>query len=400
MAATTTVEQKETLLAIAARFADDLRQRPGVQGAFLYGSLARGDLSPFSDVDVAVIYRDGSVPPYNAEHRLVDGVKVDAISFDLAAIRLMATHPPDEVTGVGYLDWLAIEGLLLGDDQHVLYDPQHAIWEAKRGIRARTSYEAIARRTVAVWMREMDALLTHAREALAHGNLSDAIWKSADVARWARGTLTTLGRHKELAVAAQRVGVDELPPPVRELLAMEAPPKQAVAAKLAAAEDLWRYSVAQAWDAILSRLVAAGVDRPLKIKLVGDYNLFWRGERLHELGRVPAEVEYSFRASHCELERDNAAGANGVLGFCGTSDEITGRWAAIAKALAAHGHDVSPIVGALLASAEYQRLAAALDRANDAVQPSVRTPAEATHAVELATAVRDMVARVANWRNA
>lgn len=390
------MEQKKRLLAIAARFADDLRQRPGVQGAFLYGSLMRGDLSPFSDVDVVVIYHDGSAPPYSAEHRLVDGVKVDAIGFDMAAIRLVADHPPGDMIGVGYFDWLAIEGLLLGDDQHVLYDPQHAIWEAKRRIGARTSYEAIARRTVAVWMREMDAHLSHAREALAHGNPSDAIWKSADVARWARGTLTALGRHKELAVAAQRVGVDGLPPLVRELVALEAPPRQAVAAKLAAAEDLWRYSVAQAWDPILSHVVAAGVDRPLKMELVGSYNLFWRGERLHELGRVPAEVEHSFRVSRRELERDNAAGANGALSFCGTSDEITERWAAIARALAAHGHDVSPVVSALLASAEYQELAAALDRANDAVQPPGRTPAEARHAVELATAVRDMVAGVAN----
>ncbi len=44
-----------------ALFADLVRQRygPKLRGVFLFGSRARGDASPFSDVDLAVIVADG-----------------------------------------------------------------------------------------------------------------------------------------------------------------------------------------------------------------------------------------------------------------------------------------------------------------------------------------------------
>lgn len=83
-----------------------LRAR-GVQGLSLFGSLARGEAGPQSDVDVAITIDRGIVPPGFASFALLDGLsgdlrrllnrKVDVVPVVGARTRIAARIARDRV---------------------------------------------------------------------------------------------------------------------------------------------------------------------------------------------------------------------------------------------------------------------------------------------------------------
>jgi len=138
-----------------------------------------------------------------------------------------------------------------------------------------------------------------------------------------------------------------------------------------------------------------GVQEPEKLELIGDYGLYWPGPRLHELGRVLAEVDLALNWGAFELEHQAPLSAwSRLWGVHPQSAER--RWRAISAALNDIGLDVSDVVDGLLADTAFKQLSARSDTAyKHAQDPTVSEPQVRTAAQQAEELCRRMEAALA-----
>lgn len=136
----------ETQRRIVASVLAECERDPDTLGLLIEGSLARGDASPRSDVDLRTLLVDGAKRPFRAE--IIEGVRLEVryMDFDRALSRLRET--PMDV--YGYIDG------------RILYDPSDRLAALFREARSRfAEYRASEdeRRRLIYW-------LTTAREKI------------------------------------------------------------------------------------------------------------------------------------------------------------------------------------------------------------------------------------------
>jgi hypothetical protein len=381
-----TSARQEKLLAIARRYVDENHSRPGVAGMVLYGSLASGDppeLTQFSDVDIALIL-DRELPAHFTEHRLLDGVKVDVLFFHIDTARGLVSRQPERLYQDGWLTQYLIKSFLLGDPATVVFDPTGEIARIREQFRGMTTHAQMALTDARRWVEEIEQeLLTTARKQLREGDFEEALKRAGWTLRWLEGTLQTVAATKKLPPATERLDLPQFILLAAELRQILSPGRAAVEAYWQAAHALWDHTFRNLFEPIRAELRRAGVTEPDKLELVGDYRLFWGGNRLHEYGRVIAEVDLSFTWSQHELDQANEFHALDLLWACDAEDTRR-RCEGLVDALKAVGHDISRHVEPLLAASTFELLAAEADQALAATQRQNCSSEEAERAVDLA----------------
>jgi hypothetical protein len=366
----------------------------------LYGSLASGDppeLTQFSDVDIALIL-DRELPAHFTEHRLLDGVKVDVLFFPIDTARRLASQQPERLYQDGWLTQYLIKSFLLGAPATVLFDPTGEIARIRERFRGMTTYAHMALTDARRWVREIEQeLLTTARKQLREGDFEEALKRAGWTVRWLEGTLQTFTSTKNLPLAAARLDLAEFVSLATELRQIMSPSQAAVEAYWQAAHALWDHTFRHLFEPIRAELRRAGVTEPDELELVGDYHLFWGGNRLHEYGRVIAEVDLSLTWSRYELDQARPLHALDLLWACDAEDTRR-RCEGLVDALKAVGHDVSHLVEPFLAASAFEPLAAEADRALAATRRQDRSRAESERAVSLAQELHRMVRDTLNAR--
>jgi hypothetical protein len=392
------LDKREQLLKVAHRYAVERAREPGVVGVLLYGSLASPDgaaeLTPLSDVDVAVILDDAlPVPAHFTEHRMRDGVKVDALVFPLATICALAEDPPERLWGRGWLLQFVLRTLLLAGEDALLYDPTGALSAVRRDLRARTGYEALATADAVRWLQDYEENgLAAARAALAAGE-----WEAArERAGWAVDALghipPMLAGRKQMERAAALLGMDGFVEATAALRDLLSPTPGDLAAYRDAGQTLWRQVQAQFFEPVADDLrCRAGVADPGRVELPGDRPLFWPGNRVHEFGRVVGDCDLTFTWSRFAEESGNRLSAFRFL-WPAEPERVTARCRAVADALWEQGFDARGRIDALFTDGEYRRLCAEAEDAKALAVPLPATAENAARAVELGEQMRRSLA--------
>jgi predicted nucleotidyltransferase len=374
---------QKRLHAVATRCAQDLQAPHRPVALLLYGSLARGGLTPFSDVDIAVIV-PGALPAYRVEHRLVDDVKVDVIFCQMAALTDLNVHVPQSLVGSHQVSSFLLESLLIGPERTVLFDPTGAIRRVKQELRRLTSYEKLA----LPWGREVyHELLTNelapAVEQFQEGDWTGAMERARRIAWDLCITLRILTGSKDTEAAARRHNIPQFSLIVEAVKQFCSPHPEAVQAVCLALGSLWEYALQTAYEPAIERLVEVGVNEPERLELIGTYAFYWSGCRLTELGRVTADVDLSLQWSRFELERQDCTGALWALRKCDSAPAITRIWAALGTALLEAGHDLTALVRSLLDDPEFRRRGEVVERARQELRPVTASRANAQRALSL-----------------
>jgi predicted nucleotidyltransferase len=388
----------KTLLAMARKYAGSRQSEPGIAGIVLYGSLTSGDppeLTPFSDVDMALIL-DRELPAHFIEHRLADGIKLDVIFLQIDALRDLVARKPERLYQGGWLLQFLIKSFLQGNEDAILFDRTGEIARTRQKLKELTTYRQMVLPDARRWLEAAEKeYLTAAGERLRQGDFKGAMEKCGGV-WWMLGDIArTLASTKNLEVAADRLGIPGFYATATELRQMFAPTASSIQAYRLAAHSLWDYTLHHIFESIRAELVQAGAEQPDKLELTGDYPLFWPGNRIHEFGRVIAEVNLSFAWSRFEQERGNLPEALSMLWACG-SDRATRRCEGLAAALKDAGYNVSHIVTPCLEDPEFRRLAAEVDQAGKETQLRSASSAEAERAIQLAQELRETMAQKVN----
>ncbi len=369
------------LLGVARTYAKSLQGRPGLVGTLLYGSLIRGELTQFSDIDLAIFY--GDTPPCRIEHRVVNGVKVDLIAFPMADVTALLDPLPASLD-VGFPFSYVLESLLLGDGDSLLYDPTGELKRVKTRLGEQLSYAALNRASLRRGYRDYYLISRdEARSLLKTGDFGKAL-DNAQGAGW--GLEYLLGAatlRKDTRKAAEELGIPDFAGKAEELAALLAPALETAEAVLADTQALWNYSLGAAMPLVRDCLGAKGIAKPDRLELIGDHNLFWPGERLHEFGRVISEVDLSLRWCRADMDAGRGATALQRLWACRGSEGIRRRLGALANALNGAGYDCAAPLETMISSAEFTRLAERLDQATRAAERTPATPAAAHHALAL-----------------
>lgn len=380
------------LLSVALPYAESLRNRPGLVGILLYGSLVRGSLTAFSDIDMAIFYEDS--PVCRIEHRVVDHIKVDLIAFPLTDVTKLL-HPIPSSLDVGFPFSYVLESLLLGDSESILYDPSGELRRVKTRLDEQTSFPALKLASCSNGYHQYYRTgRDKAGKLLEQGDFLGAL----DQAQWSGWALTHLLREfttlKDTREAAERLEILDFAGRSEELAAILAPSHEDSEAVWAATQALWEYSLQAAAAPVREHLRAQGVSEPDGLELIGNYDLFWPGDRLHEFGRVIGEVDLSLRWCRSDLDRGKGAAALKRLWACQGQQIIRHRWECLAAALTATGYDCSAIIEAMLNGTEFTRLGKRLDEAVQASQRKDATAEMAHHTLELTDDMEQLLLKV------
>lgn len=377
---------RQKLMAVAREYADRLAPEPDVVGMALYGSLASGEppeLTHLSDVDIALIL-DRELPAHFTEHRLVNGVKVDVLLFSLDTVRGLVREPPQSLYGGGWVLHFLIKSFLLGGAEAILFDPTGEIARVKRALNSGAAYRALAVPDARRWTEEFArAYLVPAAQHLGREEWSDALNK-AGAALWLLDpALQMLAAAKTPEKVARRLGVARFYEIAAELRKQAGPDADAYDSFAQAAQALWAGTRPRVFEPIRERLLRAGVPDPDRLELAGDHALFWAGNRIHEFGRVIAEVDLSFVWSREKQEQGDLFGAQQMLWAC-DAERTRKRCEGLAAALDAMGYNVYDIVTEGLEDVEFHRLAAAVDERQRSLYQRMVSPEQARQGVDLA----------------
>ncbi|MBM3216629.1 nucleotidyltransferase domain-containing protein [Candidatus Poribacteria bacterium] len=387
---------RERLWTTARTFAATLENRPNVVGLILYGSLAHGGLTPFSDVDIAAVM-DGALPEHFAEHRVVGGIKADLIFVERESLLDLLVHVPKhfyEPERTWTFEYV-LDSLVRAGPEVALYDPTGLIERVQTELQRLTSFRRLVLPSAQWWFRQAETNpLTEAKAHLQAGEAGVARGKACHAAGDFCRAFAWVNGEKEFRVAAERLGLSEAIDLWVEIERLRPFDRDAAGELWAATGALWRFTLERAYNSVLDALRQVGVQDPEAQELTGSDALFWPGNRIHELGRVAAEMKTSL--DWCRYDIDHGETRDGIerLWACETAASIRERWEGIRDTLGNLDHDVSGIVDPMLADAEFARLSERMDRARDAIRPPFATPSDAARTVGLATRLSELLRSV------
>ncbi|MGC4045869.1 MAG: nucleotidyltransferase domain-containing protein [Armatimonas sp.] len=333
----------ELLKSVADSWTEELKSRPGVVGVFLYGSLARGAdaLHEFSDVDVALVLEDNDIPAQYAEHRLLDRVKTDTTLLPASTLDGWQQTPPTRLYEGHWTNSLFLSALTQNNDSILLYDPQDRV----RGARAALpDYKTLVLPEVRRWITRFrtECLEKAAAEPEKLYELLHPWWLRSIATHWAD--------KKSFPIAAAQL---ELPEIIEDMVRWEA---------------LLEYPtehLEQVCDAYvrLGELAQTDfysqLDIPSDLEIVGDWNVFWPGNRIHTMERVLAELPQTLRWSEFLRQQGKLAEARYILWPCDPAG-IRQRVAALRDALKSLGYDIEGLAEPFLSGSELSNSETAL----------------------------------------
>lgn len=378
-------ETRSRLWSVARGYTQVLTLRPNVVGLILYGSLARGGLTRFSDIDIAVLY-DEPVPPYWVEHRMTYGVRMDLLAERWEHLRALPDrtfHSLHEESGVsGYL----MESLLLGDEETVLYDPTGEVRRIKKAVRDTVPFERLGRHAASGFFHYLTAeKLPEVEDHLRRGDTAKATERAAKLAQMFCAVLRQLTSIKTPEEAAERFGLHEFVPTLTRLHEIVLPGWQEMSALYAASRGFLDLFLVQVYAPLLERMKRSGVVDPPEYEFVGAHSFWWGDSqpRLWELGRAVGEWDYSLNwwGAHVEEGRPDRALELNLAG--NDSGWYVERWDRLVEAMRREGFDVSDRFVKMRVSPDYLKAVRALDDAHARVYRRSPTPADAVEAVAL-----------------
>ncbi len=388
---TETTEIRKRLLSVAIPYAESLKERPGLNGILLYGSLVTDRLTPFSDIDLAIFY-DGE-PACRIEHRVVSGEKLDLIAFPLEDVTKLLQPLPRSLD-VGFPFKFVLESLLLAEDDSILYDPTGELRRVKKRLLEAVSYSDLNRVSLSDGYHHFYRVnAEEARSLLEAGKFQEAL----DKAKWCGFALSLLIREhtgqKDVWKAAEQAGIPEFAAKREELASLSAPSNDAAEAVWTATQALWDHAL-DAMGPLKEQLREEGVTDPDRLEFNGEYGLFWPGEYLSEFGRTINEVDYSMLRCRHDLDQGKGAEALQHLFGCRGAEGIRRRWEALDVAFKGTGYDCAAHIEPMLQSEAFTRLGERLDRAMEAAAPQQATPETAQRALSLVAEMEGMLVKI------
>lgn len=373
---------RQRLLQVALPYAESLNGRAGVVGVMLYGSLVRGSLTPFSDVDIALFYE--SDPPHRIEHRLVSGTKVDLISFPLQDVTNLLDPIPSGLY-CGFPFSYVFESLLLAGPESILHDPTGEIARVKTRLLEETSYRRLAMAPIREELgRTYVDAIKDARHMLEQDCAREALGKAQRAADALAECACACTISKRTDEAADMLGMLAFAAHYYETMKLASAPEHVVEDVWAATRALWEHSKQAASVPLKDRLRQHGIGDLDHLELIGDYDLFWPGGGINELGRVLAEVDLSIRWCRSELDRGSGQQSLDYLWACKGSGGIRRRWERLDAALSDTGYDCSEMIKRMLQGEEFSTLGDRLDLLLLTIDKSPVIAADAKRAIELA----------------
>ncbi len=337
------------LLAVARVWAERLTEREGVVGVFLYGSLAGdpGQLTEFSDVDLALVLEDDFLPAHFAEHRVFEGVKTDTTLLSASTLRSWLAKPPERLYGGNWVHSLFLKALSHGDPEIILFDPSGLVSRVQKCL---PSHSTLIRPDVHRWLADyrtsrLEKARTQPetlRELLDSGRLS--------------AVLTMGAGEKNLVRAAEKSGCPELIELFARWESLLLPAPELLEAVCEAREALAECAIAHFYDRL---------SVPKETELCGEWPVFWWGNRLHTVERLQAELPLTVLWSRALRERGELLEAQGMLWPCDPAD-IRKRAQALCDALSEQGYDIENLTKEFLSSPALAGCEAAVEAAEAA----------------------------------
>lgn len=151
-------ELAKKYLRIAQQAVEAFRANPDVLGCAVYGSTARGEVHPKSDIDLLVLVKGSSV--YHWERRIIENISVNAALRSQDVLERMAHDEPYTIWGL--------------QEAQILYDPQGILQTLKSQARMTPEVEE---EFLGDLLDEARSLLGKAERALDEGDLeSSLLW--------------------------------------------------------------------------------------------------------------------------------------------------------------------------------------------------------------------------------
>jgi predicted nucleotidyltransferase len=384
--------RRQHLLQIALPYVESLKSRPHLVGILLYGSLVRGGITPFSDIDMALFYEGD--PPNRFEFRRAEGEKVDLISFPLEAVTKLLNPLPRSMDA-GFPFSYVLESLLLSGEDSILFDPTDELLRVKTRLKEEVSFAALNRVSLnkgyhAFYRPNYDT----ACSLLEQGDATGALEK----AKWCGGALGILlkehTRLKDPQEAADRLGIPDYATRRKALASLAAPTDEQAEAVRAATQTLWDFTLGRAAEPLKERLQSQGAGDTGRLELIGNYDLFWPGDILYEFGRLMEEVPYALR--RCRYDFDQGKGAESLqhLWGCRGTKGVKHRWERLGAALKGMGYDGDSVIEPMLESAEFIRLGERLEQAMKATETQEVNPETARRALALVGEMERLLVKV------
>jgi predicted nucleotidyltransferase len=349
-------EIRKKLMTAVEHQAEALRRRENVLGLTFYGSLATGDFTQFSDVDMIAVI-EGEEPEYHVEHRLLDGVKIDIMPLSISRIRRI---PENMQKGAqDYMSNTFVEAMMLGGSDVILHDPDGEIARIRESMREQISYQKLMlpriRAELGYMEKEYWQKMTSAYE---EGDYHRCAIFAKAAARWPLGdVLDILAGHKDVSVAAERLAIPHICDDYAKLEPMCQFSGDDMKKYHSALENAWKYSLSIIYEPLRKSLSDAGVPEPEKLELICDHRAFppYYGCRCMELGRAIAETNLSLRWAKYHISNGEHDQALGRLGFAFFPNSLVEQWENISKAVEHSGYDMGEIISAGLRDDEYKR---------------------------------------------
>ncbi|MBW3623811.1 MAG: nucleotidyltransferase domain-containing protein [Armatimonadetes bacterium] len=387
-------ETRKRLWRIDRSYVEVLTLRPNVAGLVVYGSLARGGLTRFSDIDIAVIC-DAPVTEYWVEHRMTYGARMDLLIERWDSLRTLPERTPHGLHEGTEISGYLMESLLLGGPETVLYDPTGEVTRIKESLQTALPYERLSRFTASAFFHYLtQKKLPEPEELLESGERSRAAERAGKLAQALGMVLRQITSLKVPVAAAERLGLAEFAPTLSRLHALLLPSPEEMAESYRAARSFLDLFLERVYAPALEAIRRSGKADPEELEFIGAHSLWWedRTPRLWELGRAVGEWDYSLDWWGALVEEGKIDGALGMDLAGRDSGWYVERWGRLVEALGDAGYDVSADFFRLRMNPEYLRRARLLDEAFERTHTRAVTLADAKEAVELVQRLHRIIA--------
>jgi len=349
------MEIRERLMTAAKQQAEVLKRRENVVGITLYGSLVTGDVTQFSDVDIIAVI-EGKEPEYHAEHRLVDGQKIDIMPLSISRLKGI----PEDIQGSAqnFPSNIFVETVMLGGIGVILYDPDGEIASIRKSMRRQMSYRKLMMPFMA---RQLDYMSKEdwpkMTSAYEEGNYDKCVTWARIMSRWPLSEiLDILAGHKDVSVATERLAIPHVYDDYMTLKSLCPLSGDGMERFHSALEDAWKHSLRIIYEPLKKALSDAGAPEPEKLELICDHRAFlpYHGCRCMELGRAIAETNLSLRWMKYHIDEGEYEQAMDRIWFANLPRALEEQWENISKAVKHSGYDMGELITAGLQDEEYK----------------------------------------------